>query len=177
MTKREAGFWLAAAIDGEGHVRRVGNEVHITNTDLDFLAMAEKCLDILGVEYSIHAVSKKDDPTRKDVYYLAIGNVKNMAILYRWCPLTIGYKKEALERATVDKRFGQCPEGCECGKHTYYPRRDAGRGVTWMAAKKKFRAYTRDLVTRKQIHLGYFNDEGEALAVAARARAQMAAQT
>lgn len=120
MTRAEAGYWLAAAIDGEGHVRRVGNELSIANTSLDFMAMAGECLDVLGVAWSLGCARHRPG-TRKDCYTLRVCGVDDLSVLSRWCPLSIAEKRDRLKVATVDKRFGKCSQGCTCGKHVYYP--------------------------------------------------------
>lgn len=165
MTKREAGFWLGAAIDGEGHIRKDSNEVTIANTERSFIDFAITCLHTIGVD-SFH-VAESTTGRQRTLYSLSICGVRNCAILYDALPLSIPRKREALKEKTRDKRFDRCPSGCTCGRHVYYPRRNP-RGYSWSRSHGKFRAYHR--TAEKVVHLGYFPTEEEAAAAVNKAR-------
>lgn len=94
--KKTAAAYLAALIDGEGHVSR--RNVSITNTDDDILAAAQACLDKLGIgPHYLYNMGIRDTGNF-EVKRIVLHQMQAIERLQRYVPLQCAYKVAALKR-------------------------------------------------------------------------------
>ncbi len=73
MTEDQAAHYLAAFIDGEGHVRTGKNRsVSISNTEWDLIEAAVECCLVLGVSYRISKIRGRPEKNKRGGWELFI---------------------------------------------------------------------------------------------------------
>lgn len=110
---RDAARWyLAALIDGEGHVgqrkhkgKKQGftRDVRVTNTDESIVSAAQDAMTMLGIQH--HTYLRADRAEREDVfgskplYDVVVSHKNGLDIILAEVPLQCAYKREALQTA------------------------------------------------------------------------------
>lgn len=106
MTDREAAQYLAAMIDGEGHVssaERTYLRVQITNTDLDIVHSIEECLSQLGITYRSKMRESRHVNWKPTIDVLIYGR-ENFQKLQDLVPLRSERKRQALSEILSNYR-------------------------------------------------------------------------
>lgn len=100
MTKTQAAAYLAAMIDGEGHVRVHQNRsVSVANTDPDLIEAVEECCELLGLRHSTQRGSYRRSGNRKPIWEVRMVGKDTLLKIRHVVPLRATRKLAALEDA------------------------------------------------------------------------------
>jgi hypothetical protein len=110
MNQDQARFYLAAMIDGEGHVEcLMGNRgwhrrIIIANTDMALIEATAECCDLLDIGYTISTRTRKDE-RHLPCLVLRISGIRNLRLVLDHVPLRSPKKLRKLQFAmsTVKK--------------------------------------------------------------------------
>jgi hypothetical protein len=87
MNKSQAAAYLAAMIDGEGHIRVTKNRsASVANTDWDLIEATVECCELLGIRHKIVAGSYDSRGNRKQVWEVRMYG-KDTLVIIRDCGL------------------------------------------------------------------------------------------
>lgn len=110
-TKATAAAYLSAMIDGEGYVEAPGipgpkgalgkrRAVTIVNSDMEIIEACARCLNVLGVVYTI-TKAEPQGRGRKDMFRVRVGRTADIAVLAKWCPVQVSGKLARLQAAAI----------------------------------------------------------------------------
>lgn len=107
MNSDQARFYLAAMIDGEGHVECLLGKngywyrrVSVANTDLALIQAVAECCELVGVDYTIRQQKRREERFHP-LLVLRIAGIGNLKILLDCVPLRSPKKLRALQLAVA----------------------------------------------------------------------------
>lgn len=126
MNPDQARFYLAAMIDGEGHVdctqskRGFWNrKIIIANTDMALIEATAECCDLIGIDYNI-SVRERKSPRHLPCLHLVICGASNFRTVLKHVPLRSPKKLADLQR------------GIETVRNRHYLNKQEQRRVLWL---------------------------------------------
>lgn len=100
MNKSQAAAYLAAMIDGEGHIRVNKNRsASVANTDWDLIEATVECCELLGIRHKIVAGSYDRRGNRKQIWEVRMYGKDTLEIIRKSVPLRCRRKVAALDDA------------------------------------------------------------------------------
>jgi hypothetical protein len=100
MTKAQAAAYLAAMIDGEGHVRVHKNRsVGVSNTEWDIIEAVAECCELLGLRYRVAELKRR--PPRRQGWEVFINGKDSLERIRDDVPIRSGRKAAAVIEAVA----------------------------------------------------------------------------
>lgn len=110
MTKDQAAAYLAAMIDGEGHIRvRKNRSASVANTDWDLIEATVECCELLGLEHRVTKATYTSRGNRKPVWEVRMTGKDTLLAIQATVPLRSARKRQALAQAIALYRYKRRP--------------------------------------------------------------------
>lgn len=98
MTEDQAAHYLAAMIDGEGHVTRTGTvrRVGVTNCDPDLIAAVCECYDVLEIRYTVRP-KRRYKVTHTPCFDVMVESRAGLQTIWDRVPIRSSRKRQRLQ--------------------------------------------------------------------------------
>lgn len=106
MTKAQAAAYLAAMIDGEGHIRvHTNRSASVANTEWDLIEATVECCELLGLHYKVQKGSYRHNGNRKPVWEVRMAGKNTLEAIQSVVPMRSKRKKLALAEAIAAYKY------------------------------------------------------------------------